>query len=309
MLTYIIRRVLGMFAVLFAVSVITYGMAAITPGGPWDVASSRPIPKAVQDSIKKKFGGDKDPFTRYVDYMSGVILRADLGPSLFETRSVNKIIADTFPVSAAFGLGAIAISLFLGVPMGLYAALRHNSWFDQFAMLLVTIGVSIPRFVLALAGIVLFSVVLTGFLPTRYVANNPASWIMPLVMLALGPLALVLRLVRSQTLEVLSEDYIRTARAKGLKPSVVNMRHIMRNALLPVVTLIGIITANLITGTFIVESIFSIPGSGKYSISAVSKRDYSVLMGITLFYTTIIVVANLLVDIAYGFIDPRIART
>jgi oligopeptide transport system permease protein len=306
MLAYIIRRVLGMFVVLFFVSAITFVLMTLTPGGPWDTQASRPVPKVVQDAIKKKFGGDKPPIQRYIDYMSGAI-RGDLGPSFTQTRTVNQIIADGFPISAAIGIAAVVLALGVGVPLGLLAALRHNSIFDQLCMFIVTIGISVPRFVVALACIILFAVTLR-VLPTQFQRDNPASWILPVTLLALGPVALVLRLVRSQTLEVLGEDYVRTARAKGLPAGAINFRHVLRNALLPVVTLVGIITANLITGTFIIESIFAIPGIGRQSVLAVNRRDYGLIMGTTLFYTTIIVIANMLVDLAYSFIDPRVTR-
>jgi ABC-type dipeptide/oligopeptide/nickel transport system permease component len=307
MLAYISRRVLGMLIVLFFVSAITFTLMTLTPGGPWDTASPRPVPKAVLEAIKKKYGGDKDPFTRYVDYMWGAV-RGDLGPSFTQTRTVNAIIADGFPISAAIGIAAVILSLGIGIPFGLLAALRHNSILDQLCMFVITIGISVPRFVVALACIILFSVTL-HVLPSQFQRENAASWIMPVVLLALGPVALILRLVRAQTLEVLGEDYVRTARAKGLPANAVNFRHVLRNALLPVVTLVGIVAANLITGTFIVESIFAIPGIGRYSVQAVARRDYGLLMGTTLFYTAIIVVANMFVDLAYSFIDPRVART
>lgn len=307
MLAYITRRILGMLVVLFFVSAITFTLMTLTPGGPWDTASARPVSAAVKALIKEKYGGNKDPFTRYIDYMWNAV-RGDLGPSFTETRSVNRIISEGFPISAMIGFAAIIVSLFIGIPFGMLSALRHNSIFDQISILIVTIGISVPRFVVALGGIILFSVTL-HWLPSQFQRDNAASWIMPVLMLALGPLALVLRLVRAQTLEVLGEDYVRTARAKGLPASTVNFRHVLRNALLPVVTLVGIITANLITGTFIVESIFGIPGLGYTSIKSIARRDYGLLMGTTLFYTTIIVLANMLVDLAYSFIDPRVART
>jgi len=307
MLVYIIRRVLGMLVVLFFVSVITFTLMTLTPGGPWDTASSRPVPAAVKAAIKEKYGGNKDPIQRYVDYMWNAV-RGDLGPSFTETRSVNRIISEGFPISASIGIAAVAVSLLFGVPFGLLSALRHNSIFDQICIFIVTVGISVPRFVVALGGIILFSVTL-HLLPSQFQRDNPISWIMPVLMLALGPLALVLRLVRAQTLEVLGEDYVRTARAKGLPAGAINFRHVLRNALLPVVTLVGIIAANLITGTFIVESIFGIPGLGYTSIKSIARRDYGLLMGTTLFYTTIIVIANMLVDLAYSFIDPRVTRT
>ncbi len=306
MFGYFLRRVLQIIPVLFTVSVVTFIMMHLTPGGPWDTAASRPVPAAVRQNILKRFNGDKPLFTQYIDYMANAI-RGDLGPSFSGTRTVNQIIADGFPISASLGLGAIILALGVGIPLGVIAALRHNRLIDQAAMLFVTIGISVPGFVLALAAIVLFSVVLRA-LPYQFQRDEPLSWIMPVVLLALGPTALVLRLTRAATLEVLGEDYVRTARAKGLPATTVNIRHVLRNALLPVITLVGIVTANLITGTFVIESVFAVPGLGRSSVQSIFKRDYGLLMGVTLFYTLIITLANLLVDLTYSFIDPRITR-
>jgi len=282
-------------------------MMHLTPGGPWDTVSSRPVSATVKQNIIKKFGGDKPLVQQYLDYMGGIVLRGDLGPSFKGTQTVNQIISNGLPISAAIGLGAITLALLVGVPLGVLAALKHNTWIDQAVMLFVTIGISVPGFVLALASIVLFSVVLHA-LPYQFQREQPLSWIMPVALLSLGSTALVLRLTRSATLEVLGEDYVRTARAKGLGARTVNIRHVLRNALLPVITLVGIVTANLITGTFVIESVFAVPGIGRISVQSLFNRDYGVLMGTTLLYTFVVTIANLLVDLTYSFIDPRIAR-
>jgi oligopeptide transport system permease protein len=306
MVAYIIRRVLWTIPVIFAVSVITFTLMHLTPGGPWDTASSRPVPEQVKKNIIARYGGDKPIVQQYVDYMSGV-LRGDLGPSFSSPRSVNSIISEGFAVSMPLGIAAVLLASCIGIPLGVISALRHNSWVDQSSMFLVTIGISVPSFVTGLLFIVFFSVTL-HVLPYQYQRNQPLSWIMPVVLLALGPTALLLRLTRSATLEVLGEDYVRTARAKGLSNAMVNRRHVLRNALIPVITLLGPITAGLVTGAFVIESIFGIPGIGRSFLTSVTKRDYGLLMGTTLFLAIIIVFFNLLVDLTYAFIDPRISR-
>jgi oligopeptide transport system permease protein len=308
MLIYIIRRVLAIFPVLFFASIITFGVARATPGGPWDVASPKPMPQAVRKALIEKYGGNKSIPEAYVDYISGIILRGDFGISMTQAgRPITRIISEGLPISAALGFAAILVALLIGIPIGMLAALRHNSIFDNLAMFIVTMGISVPSFVTSLATIVIFAVLLQ-LIPYQFQRDQPTSWIAPIFLLSLGPTALVLRLTRSSTLEILSEDYIRTARAKGLRANYINLRHILRNALMPVVTLVGIVLANLVTGTFVVESVFGIPGLGGIGVTSITKRDYTVIMGITLLYTFIIATANLIVDLTYAFIDPRIAR-
>ncbi len=306
MIGYIIRRVLWLIPVFVAVSLITFILMHLTPGGPWDTVSSRSLTPAVKAAVMKKYGLDKPLPQQYIEYMANAV-RGDLGPAFSSTRTVDQIIQDTFPLTAALGLTALLISICIGIPLGILAALRHNGLVDNVSMFIVTMGISVPNFVLALAMIVFFSVALK-ILPYQFQRNEWQSWIMPAVILSLGPTALLLRLTRSATLEVLSEDYIRTARAKGLPAFLVNIRHVLRNALIPVITLLGPLTAGLITGSFTVEFIFGIPGLGRTFITSVGKRDYALLMGTTLFYTLIIVFFNLLVDLTYSFIDPRIVR-
>lgn len=250
---------------------------------------------------------DKPLPQQYIEYIAGAV-RGDLGPSYSSTRTVEQIIGDGFPLTATLGLIALSVAIVIGIPLGIMAALRHNGFLDHISMFFVTLGISVPNFVLALALIILMSVVL-HLLPTQFQRDNLQSWIMPAVILSLGPTALLLRLTRSATLEVLSEDYVRTARAKGLPAIAVNGRHVLRNALIPVVTLLGPLTAGLITGSFVVEAIFGVPGIGRTFVTSVTKRDYPLLMGTTLFYTLIIVMFNLLVDLTYSFIDPRITRS
>ncbi len=306
MLSYILRRIIWLIPVFIAVSLITFTLMHLTPGGPWDTLNAKTVSPAIRENIKKKYNLDKPLPQQYIEYMAAAV-RGDLGPAFSSNKSVSQIITEGFPLTAALGLAALGIAIFIGIPLGVLAALRHNSIIDQTSMFIVTLGISVPSFVLSLTMIVLFSVAFR-ILPYQYQRDSWQSWLMPAAILALGPTALLLRLTRAATLEVLNEDYIRTARAKGLPTFVVNSRHVLRNALIPVITLLGPLTASLITGSFVVESIFGVPGIGRTFITSVTKRDYSLLMGTTLFYTLIIVAFNLLVDLTYSFIDPRITR-
>ncbi len=307
MLAYIIRRVLWLIPVFIAVSLITFALMHLTPGGPWDTATPRAVPQAVRDAIKAKYGLDKSLPQQYIDYIWKA-LHGDLGPSFSSSVPVSQQIAQGFPLTASLGLAALFVSIIIGIPLGLIAALRHNGLVDQISVFIVTMGISVPSFVLAILMIVIFSVVLR-ILPYQFQRDQWQSWILPVFILSLAPTALMLRLTRSTALDVLNEDYVRTARAKGLPASTVNLRHVLRNALIPVITLIGPLTAGLITGSFVVETLFGVPGIGRQFVQAVNKRDYGLLMGSTLFYTLIIVVFNLAVDVTYSFIDPRIARS
>jgi ABC-type dipeptide/oligopeptide/nickel transport system permease component len=260
----------------------------------------------VRKLIAEKYGLDKPLPQQYADYITAAV-RGDLGPSYFGTRTVNQIISEGFPVTAALGLFALGSSMLVGIPLGMFAALRHNRAVDRFIIFFVTMGISIPNFVI---GIFLIIVLAVEFrlLPTQFRLTDFKSWILPGMILALRPTVALVRLTRSATLEVLSEDYVRTARAKGLGSFMVNRRHILRNAMIPVVTLLGPMTADLITGSFIVESMFGVPGIGRTFVRSVFQRDYALFMGITLFYALIVVIFNLLVDLTYSFLDPRIAR-
>lgn len=306
MLGYIVRRVLWLIPVFVSVSLITFILMHITPGGPWDTATARAATPAVKAAIKAKYGLDQPLPIQYVDYMWKAV-HGDLVPSFSSNVSVTSQIEQGFPYTAALGMSALLISMLIGIPLGMLAALRHNGFIDQLSIFVVTLGISVPSFVLAITLILMFSVVL-HVLPFQFSRTNWQSWIMPVLILSLGPIALFVRLTRSSTLEVLSEDYVRTARAKGLPSGVVNIRHVLRNALIPVITLLGPLAAGLITGSFVVETLFGVPGIGKMFVASVNKRDYGVLMGSTLFFTLIIVFFNLLVDLTYSFIDPRIAR-
>jgi len=310
MIGYVIRRTLALIPVLFVVSVITFGLMHLTPGGPFDAADDthRHDPK-IQARMEQAFGLNKPVYQQYFDYM-GNVLHLDLGPSFqYLDRNVTDLIRDRFPYSARLGLQALAFALIVGLPLGIVAALRQNSWIDYLAIFMATVGIAIPSFVLSLYLILLFSTTLhlVDVAPSAaQYGSELKAWLLPTIALGLPSAAALARLVRSSMLDVTRQDYVRTAKAKGLKEGVIITRHMVKNAMIPVWTVLGPLTANLIVGSFIVERIFGIPGIGGFFIQSFSARDYSMIMGTTLFYTLLIVIFNLLTDVTYGLFDPRV---
>ncbi len=302
MVGYILGRLLWMVPVLLVVSVITFTVMHLTPGGPFD--RERKIPDAVRANIERKFGLDKPPVIQYLDYISGV-LRGDLGPSFRDPRnSVSEILLSGLPVTAQLGAMALILGVIVGVPIGTVAALKQNTWVDYLGVAFSVSGYSIPSFVLAVIFILIFSVSLHWLPSSNW--GTPAHMIMPTVALATGPAAILARYTRASILDVMRQDYIRTARAKGIHERLVITKHMLRNALIPVVTILGPIIAALITGSFIIETMFYVPGVGRLFVLAVAERDYPMIMGTTLFYAAIVALMNLVVDVLYGLIDPRI---
>jgi oligopeptide transport system permease protein len=302
MAKYIIRRVLWLFLVLLVVSFITFVLMHRVPGGPWD--REKALAPQVVANLNAKYGLDKPFLVQYGNYVWG-ILHGDLGVSYsFQDRSVTQIIMQGLPKTATLGLTAFALAMLIGIPLGAAAALKQNSAVDYTSVLFSTIFASIPGFVLGILLMLLFAVVL-HWLPTGG-WGSARQIIMPAVALAALPAAFIARITRASTLEVMRQDYVRTARAKGLLERVVLSRHILRNSLIPVVTIAGPELANLVTGSFIIENLFSIPGIGRLFVQGVFARDYGLIMGTILFYAFVVALINLVVDLAYGAIDPRI---
>jgi len=303
---YVIRRLLLLIPVLFFISIITFGLAHAVPGGPFD--REKPLPPEVKANLEKYYGLDQPVWKQYVDYVSDIVLRFDFGPTYRSRgRGVNDIFKDHLPVSAQLGLAAIAIALVIGLPLGILAALKQNTIWDYLGMGLAIFGVSVPAIVLGPMLILIFALSL-HLLPVAG-WGTPAKMIMPALALGLRESAIMARLTRASMLQVIREDYIRTARAKGLTERVVMVRHALKNAFIPVATILGPMFAALVTGTFIVEQIFAIPGMGKYFITSITNRDYPVVMGTILLYAVFLVLANLAVDLTYAFLDPRIRYT
>jgi len=301
-ITYLIRRILWIIPVLFTVSVITFILMHSVPGGPWD--SEKRLPAAVEARLNAQYGLDKPLYEQYITWAGG-FLQGDLGPSYrFKDRRVNDIVADGLPTTVQLGIQAFILAVLVGIPLGIFAALGHNRWPDYLSTSISIIGISTPSFVLAILLVVLFSVTL-GLFPTGG-WKGPSHWVLPTVALAGFPIAVIARYTRASMLEVTRKDYIRTAQSKGLRERVVVLRHMIRNALIPVVTILGPTLAFLVTGSFIVERIFSIPGVGQFYITAIGTRDYSLLMAMTLLYAFAVAFLNVVVDVLYAYIDPRI---
>jgi len=299
---YLAQRLLWFFPVLLAVSLITFMLMHLVPGGPWD--DERTLPPAVIENLNRRYGLDLPYWQQYLQFLGGA-LRGDLGVSFTRRdQEVTQILLQGLPVTATVGGLALAIALVAGISLGTLAALRQNSWMDYLSVAVGTVGASVPNFVL---GIVLVFVLALGLrlVPTSG-WGRPEHVVLPALTLAALPTAFVARITRSSMLEVIQQDYVRTARSKGLAERTVILRHMLRNALIPILTVAGPIAANLVTGSFIIENLFSVPGVGRMFVVAVSARDYGLIMGATLFFAVAISTANLVVDILYAAVDPRI---
>ena len=302
MITYIARRILWIVPVLFTVSIITFLLMHAVPGGPWD--AEKRLPAGVQARLNAQYGLDKPIHEQYIQWAGGFV-QGDLGPSYrFRDRRVNDIVADGLGPTVQLGVMAFAVAVLIGVPLGIFAALGHNRWPDYLSTSLSILGIATPSFVLAILLIVVFSITL-GLFPTGG-WKGPSYWVLPTIALAGFPIAVIARYTRASMLEVTRKDYIRTAHSKGIRNQAVVARHMIRNALIPVVTILGPTLAFLVTGSFIVERIFSVPGVGQFYISAIGTRDYSLLMAMTMLYAFAVAFLNVVVDILYAYIDPRI---
>ena len=305
MTTFILRRVLWMIPSLLAVFTLTFVLVHATPGSPWD-ESEKPLPEAVKQNLAKQYHLDDPLPKQYADYLINA-LQGDLGPSYRSVeRSVSEIIAATLPVSAQLGLASMLFALLVGIPLGTLAAVKHNTWIDYTASLITVSGLATPPFVRVSLLIVALSLGV-AWLPT---GGWNGIWdvraIIPTLAIGLGPAAILARYTRSSLLEVLGQDFIRTARAKGLREVAIVVRHAMKNALIPVLTVAGVTLSNVITGAFFVERIYGVPGIGRQFVDSVSGRDYPLLLGTVLIFAILISVVNLLTDISYGYADPRI---
>jgi oligopeptide transport system permease protein len=301
-LTYLSRRIFWIIPVLFTVSIITFTLMHAVPGGPWD--SEKRLPASVQARLNNEYGLDKPVPEQYLNWLGGFV-QGDLGPSYrFRDRRVNDIVADGLATTVQLGVQAFILAVLIGIPLGIFAALGHNRWPDYLSTSLSIIGISTPSFVLAILLIVVFSVQLKWFPTGGW--KGPESWVLPTIALAGFPIAVIARYTRASMLEVTRKDYIRTAHSKGLRGQSVVSRHMIRNALIPVVTILGPTLAFLVTGSFIIERIFSIPGVGRFYLDSITTRDYSLLMAMTMLYAFSVAFLNVVVDVLYAYIDPRI---
>ena len=329
MITYLIRRLFWLIPVLFTVSLVTFIIMRSAPGGPWDTSDERrQVDASTAKSLAAFYGLDKPIWRQFLGYVIGDtnsqtkeyvcgLICGNLGPSYRQRgRTVQNILfgppegktfwESRFGYSVRLGVMALGMAIIIGIPLGTIEALKQNTIVDYTALLIATSGISLPSFVLAIFLIIIFAsrlhwvdIIVDDWSQIKY-------WFMPMTVLGFGTMAFTARLTRSAMLEVMRQDYVRTARAKGLAERVVIFIHMLKNALIPVITILGPALAGLVTGSFIIETMFSFPGMGRAYVQAIGQRDYSMIMGTTVVYALLVAVANLSVDIIYVFVDPRI---
>lgn len=302
MIRYIGKRFVASLITLFIVITATFFLIRSLPGGPFQ--GEKNYSPEVLESMNAKYGLDKPMSQQYINYM-GNLLKGDLGPSLkYQGRTVNDIVGYSFPSSAKLGIVTIIVSVLIGTWMGIVSALNQGKWQDRLCMVASTLGVTVPSFVLATFLIYIFSLKL-NLLPTIGF-SKPIHYVMPVIALGGYSISFIARLARSSLLDVVRQDYMRTAKAKGLSKRVITYKHALKNSLIPVITYLGPLTAAIITGSFVVEQIFGIPGLGREFVTTINNRDYTAIMGITVFYSALVIFFNFIVDILYSLIDPRI---
>lgn len=299
---YITKRIIMMIMTLFLISLLTFVLMHSVPGGPF--TRERQLPPKVEQALNEKYHLNDPLPKQFFDYLSGLV-RLDLGPSFkYQGKEVKDFIINGFPVSAKLGGITLFFILLTSLPLGILAAIKNGKWQDSFVMTIATLGITIPSFVIATMLMYFFSFKLR-LLPTFGIPNW-TGYVLPVIALGGYSLSFIARLMRSSLLEVMNQDYIRTARSKGQTEFKIITHHALRNAIIPVITILGPTLANLLTGSFVIERIFAIPGMGVYFVDSVSQRDYTTIMGITIFYATFLITMIFLVDIFYTLIDPRI---
>ncbi len=303
MVRYIVIRLVGLVGVLFVLSIFTFFLMHQIPGGPWRVGQ-RPFTEQQIAALKARYGLDKPLWEQYLTWVSGVV-KFDFGQSFqHPDESVIQLIARTWPVTIHLGLMALAVAFGVGIPLGIIAAYKQNSWLDYIATLSSIFGIAVPHFVWGILFIQLFAVTL-GWVPTGG-WDEPKQWILPVIAYAFAPLATVARYTRTSVVESIRSDYVRTARAKGLHEEYIMLRHVLRNAFIPLLTVFGPIVPDLITGSIFVEAIFRVPGLGKFWVTSTFERDYPMIIGLTVLFALLIGLTYLITDILYVYADPRI---
>ncbi len=307
MTKFIIRRFIGLIPTLFVIITMSFFIIRVAPGGPFD--KEKRLPPEILKNIEKKYHLDEPLIKQYGRYLLDMV-RGDLGPSFsYPDHDVNFFIFNSLPKSLLLGCMALGLSVILGIGAGMISALRQNSWADYTSMSIAVFGITVPNFVVGPV-LMYFLALKLGWLPTSGWITGRYGWvtiIMPLITLTLPYFAYMARLSRASILEVLRSDYVRTARAKGLRESVIIFKHVLKGALLPVVSYLGPAFAGIITGSVVVERIFRIPGLGQFFVQSAFNRDYTLLMGTVIVYSVILIIMNFIVDIAYGYLDPRIS--
>lgn len=304
---FIFNRILGLIPTMFLIVTLSFFVMRLAPGGPF--SSEKKLPPEIMQNLLKRYKMDEPLFKQYLRYM-GNALRGDLGPSYKnKDYTVNELIAISLPNSLLLGIVSLTIALVLGVSVGIVSALNRNSWADYTAMSVAVVGISVPLFVVGPVLMLVFAMILK-WLPTSGWITGKAglkTLIMPAITLSFPYFAYIARLSRASILEVLRSDYIRTARAKGLKQSVVIYKHVLKGAMLPIVSYLGPAFAGIVTGSVVVEQIFLVPGLGNFFVKSALNRDYMLIMGTVIVYSLILTLMNLLVDVLYGLLDPRIS--
>ncbi|OPJ56539.1 ABC transporter permease [Clostridium oryzae] len=299
---YLLKRIVSSIFTLWVVITITFLLAHAIPGGPFD--SDKKLPPEIKKNLMIKYHQDKPLYWQYGNYLKN-LLTLDMGPSTAQKgTTVNDIIGRSFPVSARLGTVAVLVSLAFGIFMGIISALNQNRWPDKLVMFVSILGVTIPSFVMGTMFIYIFAEKLRIF--PVFGLTSPKHYVLPAIGLAGFSCAFITRLVRSSLLDVIRQDFIRNARAKGLSETAIIFRHALINAILPVITYLGTLIAGILTGSFIIEKIFTIPGLGRSFVDSISNRDYTLILGVTIFYSAFLIISNLIVDILYALIDPRI---
>ncbi|MGH7266696.1 MAG: ABC transporter permease [Candidatus Rokuibacteriota bacterium] len=306
MLQFAASRVLWLVPTLLAMALVTFLVMHATPGSPLDPVAegANPLPLEAQKNLAAAYGLDKPLYQQFLIFI-GKIVRGDFGQSfIYKTRTVSEILLATFPVSLLLGSMAFGLAVLGGLTLGILAAVHQNRTWDYVSVSLATFGVAVPNFVLAVFAIILFSFVIPLFPTGGW--DSPRTWVLPTVTLALGPMGIVARYTRASMLEVIRADYTLTARSKGLGEAPVIFKHALKNALIPVVTLLGPLFAAVGTGSFFVEAIFRVPGMGRFFVESMTGRDYPMIMAVVLTYGAFLALMNLVVDLVYGTLDPRI---
>jgi oligopeptide transport system permease protein len=302
MILYLFKKALILLISLWCVVTLTFFLMHAIPGDPF--IGDRVIPEEVLKSLHAYFGLDQPLYIQYIKYLKG-LLSGNLGPSIvYEGRTVNQLIQEGLPISALLGFQALLVAIPTGLFLGTLAAVKKNRWQDSFSMILSSLGVSIPNFVLSSLLQYIFAMKLHLFPVARF--ESFEHTILPTLALAALPTAYIARMTRSNMVEVLQQDYIRTAFAKGLPLFYISIRHGLRNAILPVITYLGPVTSHILTGSFMIERVFAIPGLGQWMIHSINGRDYPVIMGLTIFFSSCLMISMFLVDILYTLLDPRI---
>jgi oligopeptide transport system permease protein len=304
MMRYALKRLAGVFPTLFIIITLSFFIIRIAPGGPFD--EEQALPPEIKANLEAAYGLDRPLYEQYLRYLSGLV-QGDFGPSFkFKDFSVTELIAQGLPISLMLGLSAVLLALLVGIPLGAMAALRHNSGTDYSIMGFAVLGIALPSFVTGPLFALVFGLYLRWLPVAGWETGQLRYLVLPVITLALPVIAYIARLTRGSLLEVLRSNFVRTARAKGLSETQVLLRHALRPALLPVVSYLGPATAFVVTGSLVVETVFGLPGSGRYLVQGAINRDYTLVMGMIVVYGSLTLLCNLIADLLYGWLDPRV---